>query len=229
MNDDISRAIGEATANIQPPGFDFAAIRERAERYAPARHAKRGRSWLLAIAIVAAPCLVAAATIFPSPAERAAVAQKLHEWMSAHIKPGTQTSLHQLFPTTLERAQREARFHLVVPQGLPAGAVLDMIDGDDSGLTYSASYRLTDGSIVTFSLDKAQPNVKYVPWRTSFNAAVTKATTVPMRVWLTGDEVVTVDTDALTDVEFAKVKSAMHAHDAPLYKGKTTPLDSVLR
>lgn len=229
MNDELSHAIAETTVQIQTPAFDFAAIRERAERHAPVRPAKRGRSWLLALAIIAAPCFVAAATILPSPTERAAVAQKLHEWMNAHIKPGTQTSLHQLFPTTLERAQRGAKFHLVLPQGLPAGAVLDVIDGDDSGLTYSASYKLTDGSVATFSLDKAQPNAKYVPWRTSVNAAFTTATRVPTRVWLTGDEVVTVDADALTDAEFAKVKSSMHAHDAPLYKGKTTPLDAVRR
>ena len=226
MNESIGSGIASATSSLAVPRFDLAAIRNRAAREADADDLPRRRSWWPAIAILALPCLIAAATIFPPSAAREAVEHQMQAWTGIRPPNGAAHSIvfTRLEATSIGNAVKTARFRLRLPQGLPVGWALSGLSTDGTGLSYSAEYRTPTGKAVTFALTRAAPHVEYVPWVGRFDGSgdtVTKAVKIPSRVWIAGNEVITVDAAALTRTEAANVLRVMHAHDAPLYPDRS--------
>lgn len=222
MNETIGRQVSAATSALVVPGFELAAIRSRASRRAAVSAAPRRPSWWLAIGIVTLPCLVAAATIFPSLTVRKAIDHQMHAWTGLRLPEGATHSVvfTRLEATSIGNAVKTARFRLLLPQGLPAGWTLSELSTDGTGLSYSAEYRTPVGKSIAFALTRALPHAQYVPWVGRFDGSgdtITKVVKIPSSVWITGDEVVTVDAAVLTPAEAAEVMRAMHAHNAPLY------------
>jgi hypothetical protein len=227
MNDAIGARIAAVTAGLTAPRFDIAAIRDRIARPTAASDGPVRKFWWPTIGVVLLPGIVAAAVIFPSPAVRRAIEHQMNAWTAASMLTSVPRTTPQtitftrLESTSLRDAVRSARFHLILPQGLPKGWSLQTLSADGTGLSYSAEYRTSSGASVTFGLTKVVPHARYVPWVGRFSGSsdvVTKAVRIPTRVWIVGDEVIRVDAAALTQVQAAAVLRATRARPAPLMR-----------
>lgn len=218
MTDILKTTVGDAIQSSSVPNFDYSAIVNRATR---ARvQPRKGRSWLLGLALLGLPCIAAAAVVFPSPSVRSMV----QRMMANSQLPAKSVAVRYYVSreTTAAQALREARFKLPVPAGLPRGARLDTVfDNGNAHTSYSFEYILASGKHVRFTLERAQPHTRYLPWTLSIPTDASgnvsgRAKKVPVRMWLAGEETVTVPATAFSPSQFLRVKRAMDGRDAPL-------------
>lgn len=202
------------------PGFDLAVIRTRATGMRDDRPdgKTRMRSWLFGLGVIVLPCAAAAALVFPSPAMRALVLRMTN---ASHL-PATTVVYNMALKEDPRNALRDAAFTLRLPSGLPAGSkMVNFFKNGTSGTSYGAEYQLSGGEHVVFSLDKAQPKARYLAWRISIPTDAAgnpkgEPQKVPARVWIAGNEVVTVDANSMPATQLTAIERAMHGHDAPI-------------
>lgn len=229
MNDSILRAEIAASIDSAPvPAFDLRAVEmraveQRAAQTAPQRVQRRSRKpvWALAAAVVAIPVLAAAAAsgVFPSAEMRAAIVNQMHLWGST----AKHTTFTRGLSVTPQQAAQDATFHLVLPSGLPAGSKLISLAESNGGKTFTASYAISNRTDVQFNIQQYTPRpgerIYFAPWVGFFQGDKVnklRAYRLPAQVWIVGDESVTASSRHMTPAQFAAVKKAMGAHDAPL-------------
>lgn len=221
MNASLHQDVIDAVEKETAPRFDMAAIELRAQRRGiSAPRATRKRSAILAVLLVATPCLAAAAAYLPSPALRQAIAEQMGRW-------GVRLSGNTFVPgTTVDPrdAAKTAVFHVVLPAGLPNGAKLIQFEANgSSGDSYLATYRLSNGTMAWFSLEKLRPKMAYAPWIAFMEAndhdRLVKAVRYPAHVWQVGDEIVLAASSGLSAGQFATIRRQMGARDGPVHRG----------
>jgi hypothetical protein len=216
MNDALKNTITGAIERTPVPEFDFSAISRRAAgtRVSRSLEARRGR-WL-AVLVFLVPGLALGAGILPSPQMRRAIMQAFH------FERGVPITWHRSMQTSTANAFKGAAFSLRLPAGLPAGTRLAKLsENGNTGTSYTAEYVLPTGKHVTFSIDKVRPHPRYLPWIFRANVddktnAVGPVQKIPVRIWITGNEVVTVAVSAFKPAEMQSVERAMSGRDAPL-------------
>ncbi len=219
MSSSFHHSIIDAVESDSAPRFNLSSVRQRAERQSARSRGPRKRSAIVAALLLGVPCL-AVASVLPSPGVRNAIVAQMQRW---GVAPATRVSFLWGAAADPKSASGSARFHLVLPSGLPQGSRLVRFDANGpSGKSYTASYRLSNGEMAWFSVQKAVPNATYVPWiafmRSDERGRVVEAVRYPARVWLVGDEVVFA-AGHLTVEQLASIERSMNGRDAPLHRG----------
>ena len=212
MNDQLETTVSQAVDGLHVPEFDFAAVVRRTHADHPVRKTRRRAPWLALLAI-AVPAAAFGATVLPSAQLRAEIARYFH------FQPGVPVTWQQQTQITTSQARTHAAFDLRLPSGLPDGTrLVKVFQNGNAGTSYAAQYALPNGRTVTFSLDKARPHARYLGWIVAIDldarGRVTGSRQVPVRIWIAGDEAVTVAAGALTPRQLAAVEKAMGGHDA---------------
>ena len=212
MNDQWETTVSQAVDGLRVPEFDFAAVVRRAPAQ-PVRKTRPRAGWLALLAI-AVPAVAFGATVLPSAQLRAEIARYFH------FQPGVPVRWQQQTQISGIQARARAAFDLRLPSGLPDGTrLVKLFQNGSAGTSYSAQYILPSGRTVTFALDKARPHARYLGWIVAIDldarGHVKGSRQVPVRIWIAGDEAVTVAAGALTPRQLATVEKAMGGHDAP--------------
>jgi hypothetical protein len=231
MNDTFKDALTQSIEKNHVPPFNFAVIEDRAGRAPSSRTSTRKRSWMLTALVIAAPLAAAAGVLYPSPAVRQAITRYFDRHYAAiptmknvprkivFLAPGVAVSP--------ERAAHDARFHLVMPTGLPAGTRLTSLTESGQGAQFDGAYRLAGGEVINFEIKHYAPPtaheysyiapVEFIPHISQHNGKTkVQMEEIPAHVWIVGDESVFVYGRHLGPQLAEEMKSAMHGHDQPM-------------
>ena len=197
-------AMSKYIGSVDIPRFDIEAIRSRRPAMRSVRLQNAVRA--LSIGIVVTSCVAAAYTTIPKSLKASIIARMQGMGVNVPIQ------FRSGYLVTLEQAQHEADFKMVLPAGLPKNATLESVvklapDG------YRLAYGTPRGALY-FELHKSKPTAYLFPFFV-VSSDSGRLTRLAARVWHTGDQDFIIATNALTITQLAAIKAAMGAVDAP--------------